>query len=66
MNTFLIQIEAILNSRPVTPLSDDPDDLSVLTPGHFLIGSPLTTVPEPSLENIRNSILMATATADDR
>jgi len=57
MNTFLIQIEAILNSRPVTPISDDPDDLNVLTPGHFLIGNPLTAVPEPSLENIRHSRL---------
>jgi len=53
MNTFLIQIEAIFNSRPVTPFSDDLDDLSVLTPGHFLIGSPLTAIPKPSLENIR-------------
>jgi len=57
MNTFLIQIEAILNSRPVTPISDDPDDLNVLTPGHFLIGSSLTAVPELSLENIRHSRL---------
>lgn len=47
--TLLIQIEAILNSRPMEPLSDDPEDLSVLTPGHFLIGESLTTIPEPSL-----------------
>ncbi|XP_043469601.1 uncharacterized protein LOC122503208 [Leptopilina heterotoma] len=47
--TLLIQIEAILNSRPMEPLSDDPEDFSVLTPGHFLIGESLTTIPEPSL-----------------
>ncbi|XP_029054393.2 uncharacterized protein LOC114881715 [Osmia bicornis bicornis] len=30
--TLLAQIEAILNSRPVEPLSDDPDDISALSP----------------------------------
>lgn len=34
--TLLVQIEACLNSRPLTPLSTDPLDLSVLTPGNFL------------------------------
>lgn len=50
MTTTLTQIEAILNSRPLCPLTDDPDDLNALTPAHFLIGSSLSTPPEPSLE----------------
>lgn len=57
MTTFLTQVEAVLNSRPLCPLTEDPDDLSVLTPGHFLIGEPLNVVPEPSLEDIQISRL---------
>ncbi|GBN46304.1 hypothetical protein AVEN_246835-1 [Araneus ventricosus] len=44
--TFLVQIEASLNSRPLVPVSSDPDDLSVITPANFLIGSTLDAIPE--------------------
>lgn len=50
--TLLIQIEAILNSRPITPLSSDPNDCSYLTPGHFLIGDSLISYPEPDLQHL--------------
>ncbi|XP_063994316.1 uncharacterized protein LOC135171617 [Diachasmimorpha longicaudata] len=57
LTTLLAQIEAVLNSRPLEPLTDDPDDCSALTPGHFLIGQASTTLPEPSLENLNASRL---------
>ncbi|GFY15483.1 uncharacterized protein TNCV_1572941 [Trichonephila clavipes] len=47
--TIITQIEGILNSRPITPLSEDIDDLEVLTPGHFLIGRPITSISERNL-----------------
>ncbi|XP_058816162.1 uncharacterized protein LOC131679450 [Topomyia yanbarensis] len=47
--TVVAQIESVLNSRPLAPLSDSPDDTSALTPGHFLIGEPLFSIPEPDL-----------------
>ena len=42
MNMYLIEIEAILNFRPITPISSDPNDLTALIPSHFLIGDVLT------------------------
>nr|CAI5832090.1 unnamed protein product [Callosobruchus analis] len=45
-------IEGILNSRPITLLSNDPTNLAYLTPGHFLIGAPLTSYPEPDLTSV--------------
>ncbi|XP_063387436.1 uncharacterized protein LOC134673395 isoform X2 [Cydia fagiglandana] len=47
--TILTQIEAMLNSRPLSPVSSDPNDLSVLTPGHFLTLEPLTILPESNM-----------------
>lgn len=47
-NTIVSRVEAILNSRPLTPVSTDPDDLDFLSPGHFLIGQPLLAVPPRS------------------
>lgn len=46
--TLLDQVECVLNSRPLTAISDDINDFKCLTPGHFLIGQPLNLLPEPS------------------
>lgn len=50
--TLLCQIEAVLNSRPLCAMSEDPNDLLPLTPGHFLTMEPITSFPEPELSNI--------------
>ncbi|GFW26440.1 integrase catalytic domain-containing protein [Trichonephila clavipes] len=55
--TIMTQIEGILNSRPLIPLSTDIDDLSVLTPAHFLIGRPITSISEPNIIHIETNRL---------
>lgn len=51
LNTVLVRIESCLNSRPICPLTNDSDDLDFLTPGHFLIGDSLLSLPEPPIEH---------------
>ena len=57
--TFILwsEIEAILNSRPFTPISSDPNDLFVITSGHLLIGNSLTSLPELDFSKITSNRL---------
>ncbi|KAL0861062.1 hypothetical protein ABMA27_009574 [Loxostege sticticalis] len=57
ISTLFAQIESILNSRPLYPLSSSPNDLSSLTPGHFLIGRPLTSLPTRNLNDVKEHSL---------
>lgn len=52
LTTVFCKIEAVLNSRPLCPLSNDPNDYVALTAGHFLIGQSLLAVPEYQVDNV--------------
>ncbi|XP_062557524.1 uncharacterized protein LOC134222387 [Armigeres subalbatus] len=55
--TLLAQVEACLNSRPLVPMSDDPDDLQPLTPAHFLVGSSLQSLPDVNMKAVSSNRL---------
>ncbi|XP_076660299.1 uncharacterized protein LOC143363619 [Halictus rubicundus] len=57
MYTLLCKVEATLNSRPITRVRDDPECLEILTPGHFLTGSPLDARPIPPVSDAPTSHL---------
>ncbi|XP_059224007.1 uncharacterized protein LOC131997304 [Stomoxys calcitrans] len=51
-STLLVRIESVLNSRPLSPMSENPSDLVPLTPGHLLRGAALISVPEEYSDNL--------------
>ncbi|XP_017304222.2 uncharacterized protein LOC108253911 [Diaphorina citri] len=55
MLTLLKEVESVINNRPLTYLSEDPQDLSVLTPAMFLHELEDSGVPE--LDLIENADL---------
>ena len=46
LTTILAQIQACLNSQPLTLIPGEGDEVEPLTPGHFLVGQPLEVVPD--------------------
>ena len=55
--TILMQIKSCLNSRPLIPLQCDEDGIEALTPGHFLIGKPPESIPDPAFSSCTLSLL---------
>jgi hypothetical protein len=49
-NTILVQIEGLLNSRPLCVLSSDPSDPTALCPSHFLNITPLKYLPAENID----------------
>ena len=55
--TLICRVEAVLNSRLLCPMPNNPDNLQVLTPGHFLIGTSLLAPPDQNLIDLPSNRL---------
>ena len=68
LSTTMCLVEQTLNARPLTAVSDDPEDLTALTPNPFFLGQENVSAPfMPSREryhNLRKSFKTAQAYAD--
>ena len=51
LRTVFCEAVSILNSRPLCPSSDDPNDFEQLTPNHFLLLRPNATPPPGTFSN---------------
>ena len=51
---MVVEIEAVLNDRPLTYLSDDPCDPVPLTPSHLLYGRRITRVPHELVSDVHD------------
>jgi len=51
------EISAILNSRPLCPISENAESLEVLAPAYFQKGSSYTKFPEPAITHLREGRL---------
>ena len=49
--TILTEVEAMVNSRPLCSVHDDPEDMSYLTPANFLIGRSIINLPVRPLKH---------------
>ena len=45
LNTTFCLVEQALNYRPLTPVSDEPNELEAVTPNHFLLGRSFQVLP---------------------
>lgn len=57
-NTLVRQVTVLINSRPITPQSEDPNDLEPLTPGHFIYGGSPSLLPVMLDESKRELVII--------
>jgi hypothetical protein len=62
----MAEVEALLNSRPLTHVSTHLSDEEALTPNHFLLGRPSPNLPPDVFVSKEISASMATSSSCDK
>ncbi|XP_037931278.1 uncharacterized protein LOC119666075 [Teleopsis dalmanni] len=57
LETVVIEVETVLNSRPLIPSSSGANDLNAITPGHFLIGEEITSSVDVHARDSKEKLL---------
>jgi len=52
LRTLMCHISAVVSSRPLDSISENPADLDVLTPARFLNGGPPSSFVEPDVTSL--------------
>jgi len=52
LRTLVCHISAVVNSRSLVSISENPADLYVLTPAHFLNGGPPSSFADPDVTSL--------------
>ena len=63
LSTTMCLVEQTLNARPLTAVSDDPEDLTALTPNHFLLGQENASAPFMSFSELYHDLTKSFKTA---
>ncbi|XP_065916009.1 uncharacterized protein [Dysidea avara] len=51
LQTIVVEVEAVLNNRPLTHVSADVNDIDPITPSHLLYGRPIISLPYQRVED---------------
>ena len=49
MSVILSEVEGIVNNRPLATVTDDPDDLTPITPAELIMGRRMDPLPDPNI-----------------
>ena len=54
---ILAEVEGIVNNRPLSTVTDHPDDLTPITPAELIIGRRMDPLPDPNLRKNETNIV---------
>jgi len=51
LQTMIVEVEAMLNNRPLSYVSPDSEDMKPITPSHLLLGRPIISLPHYDVQD---------------